>query len=88
MKNKTNDERYLAVFGNPMDGLTFYGPFESVEDAQDFCEGEDGDWWIAGLNKPYDEASEQEAAGYRLGQELYRLVAKDSAHKAQEGGAS
>lgn len=44
---------YLVVVGNPLDGLTFHGPFEEIEDAWDWVEDEDEmEFWVAELSPP------------------------------------
>ena len=48
-------EQYLVVVGNPVDGLTFFGPFEDRDDAIDWAEQRDeltgSGWWIAPLQE-------------------------------------
>lgn len=43
--------RVIIVTGNPVDGLAFYGMFDSEQVAIEFAEREldNGDWWIAPL---------------------------------------
>jgi hypothetical protein len=45
----------IIVEGNPLDGLTFIGPFDSMDDAIAFggvtCTME---WWIAKVHDPYE----------------------------------
>lgn len=48
-------DKWIAITGNPVDGFSYYGPFENHEGAITFAEKSnfDGDWWIALLhNKP------------------------------------
>ena len=50
---------FVLVVGNVVDGLEFYGPFETTEEAGEFA-GEGGvwvdrDWTIAELLNPEDE---------------------------------
>ena len=44
--------QYIVVYGNPVDGLSFYGPF-GPDDYDDICEnlsyGADDSWTIATL---------------------------------------
>lgn len=46
--------RYCVAQGNPFDGVTLYGPFETSEEADDWAAANDGnfDWWIVNLNDP------------------------------------
>jgi hypothetical protein len=43
--------RHIVITGNPVDGLFFYGPFATADEASDWAEtNHDGqDWWIAPL---------------------------------------
>ena len=43
--------KHIVVFGNPIDGLTFEGPFDDFESAEAYATGFD-DWWIAALSEP------------------------------------
>lgn len=43
---------YILVVGNMVDGHTFYGPYETFDEAQELAEREIGlaqEWWIAKL---------------------------------------
>ena len=47
-------QRYIAVFGNPIDGLCFVGPFPTRNLAGLYCVNAErgpffGDWWITEL---------------------------------------
>lgn len=43
---------WITIIGNPVDGLSFYGPFENSEEAIDFGDrNADTDWWITELSK-------------------------------------
>ena len=49
---------YIICYGNPIDGLTFIGPFEDRDDAVRYAENDirdGGDWWIAELDEPVKE---------------------------------
>jgi len=49
------DKKWLLVEGNPVDGFTYTGPFDSHEDAVNEAENgadHDGDWWIAPMLRP------------------------------------
>lgn len=44
---------YICVFGNPADGFTIYGPFETHDEAVAYGEQEgDMDWWIMEVHPP------------------------------------
>ena len=41
---------HIVVVGNPVDGLTFYGPFKTEQDAIDAADRHTAEeWWIAPL---------------------------------------
>lgn len=44
--------QYIVAVGAPFEQQTFYGPFESFEDASDFADIFDGYFWIVSLNNP------------------------------------
>lgn len=44
--------KWMMVEGNPVDGFSFTGPFESNEAAWQYAEGQGGDWWLARLEEP------------------------------------
>jgi hypothetical protein len=49
---------HIIVTGNPVEGLEFYGPFDSFGDAAFFGANDPhlpADWWIALLHSPTDE---------------------------------
>jgi len=45
---------HILITGNPIDGLFFYGPYKTSEDAVTAAERENigADWWIAPLAHP------------------------------------
>lgn len=43
---------HIVMVGNPFDGMTAYGPFETSEDADDFAASLDDYFWIIELNEP------------------------------------
>lgn len=46
----------IAIVGNPVDGMSFYGPFTTAEEANDWCSDEVTlDWWTATLHEPEDK---------------------------------
>ncbi|WP_289101016.1 hypothetical protein [uncultured Marinobacter sp.] len=50
---------WIVVAGNPMDGITFYGPFDDGNYANDWAEDELNntgcDWWVSELTQPDQE---------------------------------
>lgn len=46
--------KYILIFGNPVDGFTYLGPFDSTEEANDYADDKirRDDWWVAILDKP------------------------------------
>ena len=44
----------IVITGNPVDGLFFYGPFKTAEDANEWADAEQSDqeWWVAPLDEP------------------------------------
>ena len=60
---------HVVVVGSPFDGMTVYGPFPAVHNANDWAECNsvtdlnDVDWWVVGLESPDpDEQRESHAA--------------------------
>ncbi len=51
------DGLWIAVTGNPLDGLTFHGPFTSPDESVRFSEDwlTEMDWWTAFLVDPVNE---------------------------------
>lgn len=49
-------EGYLVVYGNPVDGLRFVGPFGTHEEACEYADVDNpsDEWWIAELEVPND----------------------------------
>ena len=41
----------VIVVGNPIDGISFFGPFETFNDAHNWAEGLD-EYWITSLEMP------------------------------------
>jgi len=53
---ENSDDLHAAFEGNPIDGFSVRGPFMSDNEAIDyFASGTYTDWWIARLEKPYDD---------------------------------
>ena len=47
---------YAVVLGNPIDGITIYGPFESFDEAGVWCESTTGlpEYYIVDLLNPLE----------------------------------
>jgi hypothetical protein len=57
-----NAVKYIVVFGNPVDGFNFRGPFDDHDLASEYADASEPNeyWWIAELDPPYEpEISEQ-----------------------------
>jgi hypothetical protein len=53
--------KYIVVSGNPIDGLTFNGPFNDRGEAMVWADenvSTEYDWWIAVLNTVEDESED------------------------------
>ena len=44
--------RYILIFGNPVDGFNYRGPFDTHEDAHNYGDPIIEEWWIAELTPP------------------------------------
>jgi hypothetical protein len=44
--------QYILVFGDPVNGYTFQGPFATADDAMAYGEPIMQCWWIAELHEP------------------------------------
>lgn len=49
--------KYIIIYGDPMDGFNYRGPFDTQADATEWAEDHEPDevWWIAELNPPTEE---------------------------------
>jgi hypothetical protein len=48
-----NDEtKYVVVSGNPFDGMTIYGTFDTHEDAQQWAGPQLDEWWVLEVKAP------------------------------------
>jgi hypothetical protein len=54
------DNKYIILYGNPVDGISFEGPFDEFEDAEAHTLSHDNDWWIAELINPDHDVTSQE----------------------------
>ena len=45
----------IVVMGSPTDGFSYWGPFFSDEDAIEWAESVDVDWWITTLQSPDED---------------------------------
>ena len=45
---------WIVVIGNPIDGVTHYGPFDDSEDADRYAESLETDdtWWVVKVFEP------------------------------------
>ena len=44
--------KWILIYGNPVDGCEYYGPFDDPETAHALGEKLQGDWWVVSLVKP------------------------------------
>jgi hypothetical protein len=46
-----SNTQYVLIVGNPIDGMSIYGPYDSTEDAESMAEtiSTDETWWITEL---------------------------------------
>ncbi len=47
-------EKYILIYGTPIDGFTIVGPFDGPDDAIKHAEDNriDADWWITIIHDP------------------------------------
>ena len=45
---------FIVIYGNPVDGLSFVGPFEDYDAALRYVNGDHGQWLIAPISTPPD----------------------------------
>lgn len=50
-----DEVRYILIFGNPVDGFTFRGPFPSQVAALEYADAIAEEWWIAELTPPEEK---------------------------------
>ena len=45
---------FVIIVGNPCDGMSFYGPFEDGNEANEYADERFSkeDWWVARLEAP------------------------------------
>lgn len=46
---------FIVCYGNPIDGLTFTGPFETRDSANEWADANiatEYDWWVAPIEQP------------------------------------
>lgn len=49
---------FIIVYGDPVDGFNFVGPFDDRDEAVRYAEFDVGtDWWIAELDAPAEESA-------------------------------
>lgn len=44
--------QFVIVIGNPIDGISLYGPFDDIEEAHEWAENNSDEWWCAMLYEP------------------------------------
>lgn len=54
--------RYVVVSGNPIDGFSILGPFLDSDDANNWAQDLDCDWWVTKLTTPFPDDMETELA--------------------------
>jgi hypothetical protein len=50
-------DKFIVLAGNPFDGFSYYGTFESFEEAQEWADstiGFNSEWWVAKLDNPLE----------------------------------
>ncbi len=57
--------QYVVAKGNPLDGITLYGPFEDSDSALEWaeCNDREGDWWIVTVNSPEEDNEKEDQVG-------------------------
>ena len=45
-------DKYILIFGNPVDGFTYRGPFDTEEKAIEYGDPIAEEWWTAPLTPP------------------------------------
>lgn len=49
--------KLVMLAGNPIDGLTVYGPFTDADDADRWAESNHiGEWWLTVLEQPEEKS--------------------------------
>lgn len=43
---------FVVVVGNPVDGISIHGPFDSIDEAHEWAEENSNEWWCALLYMP------------------------------------
>ncbi|WP_028492722.1 hypothetical protein [Thioalkalivibrio sp. ALE19] len=46
------DGTFIVITGNPVDGLVHIGPFGNGEEANDYADNLDDEWWVAKIEEP------------------------------------
>lgn len=47
---ESKQEQHVVVIGNPFDGMSIHGPFDTVDDAVAYGEESGEDWWAMVLH--------------------------------------
>lgn len=51
--------KYILIFGNPVEGFTFRGPFDTQEEAVDYADPIMEEWWTAELTLPEETKTQR-----------------------------
>lgn len=54
-----DSDQFIIVYGNPVTGVAFEGPFPNHDAALHAAERVDNTWWIAELHRPLTEEAPQ-----------------------------
>lgn len=58
--------QFIVIYGNPSDGFSHVGPFESRDDASQYASADTaGDWWIVMLDAPAIATDDDRSNGPR-----------------------
>lgn len=58
--DEKHDDQYMVAIGDPFNGISFYGPFQYMDEANDWVTDIDPseDWWIVELSHPLEREKE------------------------------
>jgi hypothetical protein len=57
-------EQFIVIYGNPADGFSHVGPFDSHDEASTYAATDDpANWWIVRLDAPAYAADETRSNG-------------------------
>jgi len=76
------DEMYIVMHGNPFEGYQFFGPFGTIDDAQDWGESNSElEWYLVRLEEP-------EGADYIKGGYYWSDAAKEIVQEMRKANGS